>query len=69
MGLPQNMGQLDLTEIESSKSYPAKTKQIAGEVNGIKTDVTCISFTDKIMVTVIQKGILAQWVGFYRPKA
>jgi proteasome assembly chaperone 3 len=31
-------------------------------VNGIKTDVTCIQFSDKILVTVSQNGRLGHWV-------
>ena len=63
MGLPQDMGQTVPADVGSAKPYPARTKQVAVEVNGAKTDVTCISFSDKIMVTITQKGILAQWVG------
>lgn len=42
--------------------YPATTKQAAGLVNGVPTEVTTISFADKIMVTITQDGRLAQWV-------
>ena len=50
----------------STLTYPAITKQAAGTVNGIPTDVTCVEFADKILVTITQGGRLAQWVG---PKA
>ncbi|MCJ1228904.1 hypothetical protein MMC12_005568 [Toensbergia leucococca] len=43
-------------------SYPATSKQAAGVVDGITTQVTSISFSDKIMVTVTQAGRLAQWI-------
>lgn len=43
--------------------YPARTRQAAREVNGVKTDVTSISFSDRIMITITQQGRLAQWVG------
>lgn len=49
------------SEVESSP-YPATTKQAAGLVSGTHTNVTVISFTDKIVVTIIQDGRLAQWV-------
>jgi proteasome assembly chaperone 3 len=42
--------------------YPATTKQAAGLVNGVPTDVMMISFADKIMITITQNGRLAQWV-------
>lgn len=42
--------------------FPAKTKQAAGNVAGILTDVMSISFSDKILVVITQNGRLAQWV-------
>ncbi|MCJ1299930.1 hypothetical protein MMC08_002724 [Hypocenomyce scalaris] len=42
--------------------YPAKTKQAAGLVNGVLTDVMSMFFADKIMVTITQEGRLAQWI-------
>ncbi|KEF61470.1 uncharacterized protein A1O9_03036 [Exophiala aquamarina CBS 119918] len=42
--------------------FPASTRQVVGEVNGVKTDVMSISFADKIMITVTQDGRLAQWI-------
>ncbi|KAI4252470.1 MAG: hypothetical protein L6R42_007952, partial [Xanthoria sp. 1 TBL-2021] len=42
-------------------SYPATTRQAAGHVDGILTDVMSSSFSDKIMVTITQGGRLAQW--------
>ena len=42
--------------------FPASTKQAAGLVGGIPTDVMCVSFSDKILITITQKGRLAQWV-------
>lgn len=62
MGLPQDMGQDMAVNAGSSLPYPAQTRQVAGEVNGVKTDITSISFSDKIMVTITQQGRLAQWV-------
>lgn len=49
------------TGIEN-KPYPANTRQATGPVGGTNTNVTVINFTDKIMVTIIQNGRLAQWV-------
>ncbi|KAI4271751.1 MAG: hypothetical protein LQ337_005778 [Flavoplaca oasis] len=45
-----------------STSYPATTKQAAGYIHGILTDVMSTSFSDKIMITITQKGRLAQWI-------
>ena len=60
MGLPQESVMEDGTEVTAP--FPAQTKQAVGEVAGIKTDVTSISFADKIMITITQGGRLAQWV-------
>ncbi|KAI4244687.1 MAG: hypothetical protein L6R40_002891 [Gallowayella cf. fulva] len=43
-------------------SYPATTKQAAGYIDGILTDVMTTSFSDRIMVTITQNGRLAQWI-------
>lgn len=43
-------------------NYPAITKQIAGLIEGVPTEITSIQFADKIMVTITQGGRLAQWV-------
>lgn len=42
--------------------FPAATKQTAGLVDGVKTDVMVMNFSDKIMVTISQQGRLAHWV-------
>ena len=53
----------DLPQIPSiSPAYPATTKQAAGTIDGIDTDVTSTVFSDKIMITITQGGRLAQWV-------
>lgn len=31
-------------------------------VNGVKTDVMVMSFSDKIVITISQEGRLAHWV-------
>ncbi|KAL9624759.1 MAG: hypothetical protein Q9160_001113 [Pyrenula sp. 1 TL-2023] len=41
--------------------YPATTKQASGTVRGTLTTVTSIGFTDKILLTIVQNGRLAQW--------
>lgn len=62
MPMTTNMSQ---TINSMSAAYPATTKQAAGLVDGIPTDVTSILFADKIMVTISQGGRLAQWVRFH----
>jgi proteasome assembly chaperone 3 len=42
--------------------FPAKTKEVAGLVNGVPTDLTSMYFADKILITISQGGRLAQWV-------
>ncbi|EXV00275.1 hypothetical protein X797_006720 [Metarhizium robertsii] len=42
--------------------FPVPSRQASGAVNGVKTDVTSLSFSDKLMVTISQEGRLAQWV-------
>jgi len=49
--------------------FPAETKQAASIVNGIRTEVLSLFLSDKIIVTIIQDGRLAQWVHIhYVPK-
>lgn len=43
--------------------FPAPSKQATGTVNGIATEVSCINFADKIVLTISQDGRLSQWVG------
>jgi hypothetical protein len=63
MGIPQDYG-IDMDDTKVTIPFPAPTKQVAGEINGIKTDVMYMSFADKIMVTITQNGRLGQWVWF-----
>ena len=42
--------------------FPAGTRQVAGMVDGVKTDIMVMTFSDKIMVTISQEGRLAHWV-------
>ncbi|PYI00131.1 hypothetical protein BO71DRAFT_1428 [Aspergillus ellipticus CBS 707.79] len=42
--------------------FPAVTKQSAGLVNGIQTNVMLIKFSDRILVTISQKGRLGHWL-------
>ncbi|KAI9772910.1 MAG: hypothetical protein M1840_008792 [Geoglossum simile] len=42
--------------------FPAKTRQAASIVNGTRTEVLSLFLSDKIIVTIIQNGRLAQWI-------
>ena len=53
-----------LGEFSPNAEYPVSSKQAAGLVDGIRTEVMVLSFTDKIMITMSQEGRLAQWVGW-----
>lgn len=57
-------GSFDTSSLQDSLNlpFPATTKQIAGLVNGVQTDVVIMNFSDKIMVTISQAGRLAHWV-------
>ncbi|KAK7894455.1 hypothetical protein LTR67_006216 [Exophiala xenobiotica] len=62
MGLPQDYGSSDMDETKVTMPFPAPTRQLAGEINGVKTDIMHMSFADKIMITITQNGRLSQWV-------
>jgi len=52
-----------MAEIEMRQDrFPAVSKEAAGPVNGVPTEFTSMTFSDKIMVTISQGGRLAQWV-------
>jgi hypothetical protein len=55
---------LNLTQLQEPLDlpFPASTKQVSGDVKGIPTNVTTIKFSDKILVTISQKGRLGHWV-------
>ena len=42
--------------------FPAPTRQASGVVDDIVTEVSSVSFEDKILVTISQDGRLSQWV-------
>jgi proteasome assembly chaperone 3 len=63
MGLSQNYGMSELNDTRVTIPFPVPTKQVAGEINGVKTDVMYMAFADKIMITITQNGKLGQWVG------
>ena len=55
---------LDVNHINGSFNvpFPASTRQVAGIVNGIQTDVVSVGFSDKILITISQRGRLTHWV-------
>ncbi|PNY26472.1 Uncharacterized protein TCAP_03600 [Tolypocladium capitatum] len=42
--------------------FPVPSRHASGLVSGVMTDVTSLSFSDKILVTISQEGRLSQWV-------
>ena len=42
--------------------FPAPTRQASGVVDDVLTEVSSVSFEDKILVTLSQDGRLSQWV-------
>lgn len=48
--------------------FPALSKQATGLFNGVVTEVTSMTFADKILVTISQGGRLSQWVWISLPK-
>ncbi|OJJ81903.1 uncharacterized protein ASPGLDRAFT_131760 [Aspergillus glaucus CBS 516.65] len=54
----------DLSQLQQPLNlpFPATTKQAAGNINGVQTEVVYIEFADKILVTISQKGRLAHWL-------
>ncbi|KAI5461417.1 hypothetical protein BGZ63DRAFT_235301 [Mariannaea sp. PMI_226] len=52
---------MDVTDIREER-FPSPTKEAAGLVNGVATEVTLTSFTDKILLTISQEGRLSQWI-------
>lgn len=43
-------------------SFPSRSREVSGLVNGIDTEITSTSFADKILITISQEGRLSQWV-------
>ncbi|RAL58372.1 hypothetical protein DID88_006052 [Monilinia fructigena] len=42
--------------------FPAPTKDAKAKIGGVDTNATCIYFSDKIIVTLMQGGRLHQWI-------
>ena len=42
--------------------FPAPSREISGNVGNIPTQVTRLDFSDKILLTISQRGRLSQWV-------
>ena len=46
----------------AEEPFPVRSREAAGSVNGIPTEVTLLDFADKILLTIAQEGSLSQWV-------
>ncbi|KAG7123429.1 hypothetical protein HYQ45_013918 [Verticillium longisporum] len=53
---------MDTNEEAREQSFPAKTRQALGTINGVATEANSVWFSDRIMVTMSQEGRLSQWV-------
>ncbi|KAI8659631.1 hypothetical protein LRP88_06200 [Fusarium phalaenopsidis] len=49
---------IDLRE----ESFPSRSREASGLVNGVATEVTSTNFSDKILLTISQDGRLSQWI-------
>jgi proteasome assembly chaperone 3 len=58
----------NMDETTVTPPFPAPTKAAAASIAGITTDVTLMSFSDKILITITQQGRLAQWVLYLIPR-
>lgn len=47
---------------QRQEAFPAPSKHATGLVNGVDTEVSSVSFSDRILITISQEGRLAQWV-------
>jgi proteasome assembly chaperone 3 len=55
--------QLSMPAVDvKEEAFPAPSKHVTGSVDGVPTEVTSMSFSDKIIVTLSQEGRLSQWV-------
>ena len=45
-----------------SEPFPVRSRNAAAVVDDIRTEISCMMFADKILVTIAQEGRLAQWV-------
>lgn len=45
--------------------YPALTRTMSGEVDGILTETVFVTFADKLLFTISQDGRLSHWVSIY----
>ncbi|KAJ4168014.1 hypothetical protein NW754_011828 [Fusarium falciforme] len=43
-------------------SFPSRSREASGLVNGVATEVTSTNFSDKILLTISQEGRLSQWI-------
>ncbi|RSL71204.1 hypothetical protein CEP53_001623 [Fusarium sp. AF-6] len=43
-------------------SFPSRSREASGLVNGVATKVTSTNFSDKILLTISQEGRLSQWI-------
>lgn len=52
---------MEVTDVRE-ETFPARSREANGLVNGVATEVTATNFADKILITISQEGRLSQWV-------
>ncbi|KAL4999082.1 hypothetical protein BDV10DRAFT_61470 [Aspergillus recurvatus] len=53
---------LGLNGLSLDLPFPATTKRSSGDIKGVHTEVMTMKFSDKIMITVSQKGRIGHWL-------
>jgi hypothetical protein len=56
-----NMASIDVRE----DTFPSRSREVSGIVNGVATEITSTNFADKVLITISQEGRLSQWVYKY----
>jgi hypothetical protein len=56
-----NMASIDVRE----DTFPSRSREVSGVVNGVATEITSTNFADKVLITISQEGRLSQWVYKY----
>lgn len=44
------------------EDFPAPSREFSGNVGDVPTQITRLDFSDKILLTISQRGRLSQWV-------
>ncbi|GAM83754.1 hypothetical protein ANO11243_017440 [Dothideomycetidae sp. 11243] len=56
------MNAIETAQEVTAAAFPAQSHSAEASIQGIHTDVTCVSFSDKICITLSQAGRINHWV-------